>query len=123
LSAPHASSPRRTIERDATAGYYFAIEEGICRERLFPLKAFMTIGRDPEDDIRFSNRSVSKRHALVCLVGAEYVIQDLGSLNGIFINGERVITAVLRSGDILKLGRAILRFIHKEEREGAKTDL
>ncbi len=49
----------------------------------------MLIGRDPENDIQFSDRSVSKRHALVLLLGGEYVIVDLGSLNGIFINGER----------------------------------
>ncbi len=104
------------------AGYYFTIEEGIFRERLIPIQIVMAIGRDPENDIRLSDRSVSKRHALVCLVGGEYVIQDLGSLNGIFINGERVKTAVLRSGDTLKLGHAILRFIHKAEREEAKAE-
>ncbi len=115
----HPQSARR--ERGATAGYYFTIEEGIFRERFIPLQAVMLIGRDPENDIRLSDRSVSMRHALVLLLGGEYVIEDLGSLNGIFINGERVKKAVLRSGDTLKLGHAILRFIHKAERNGTKT--
>jgi pSer/pThr/pTyr-binding forkhead associated (FHA) protein len=121
LSPPHESSTARTIERGATAGYYFTIEEGILRDRLVPLQAVVSIGRDPENDIRLSDRSVSKRHALVRLVDSEYVIEDLGSLNGIFINGERIKKAVLRSGDTLTLGRTILRFIHKAERKGAKT--
>jgi pSer/pThr/pTyr-binding forkhead associated (FHA) protein len=82
-------------------GYYFVVEEGIAREKPIPVRAMVAIGRDPENDIQLSDRSVSKRHALVCLIGGEYVIQDLGSLNGIFINGERVKTAVLHSGDTL----------------------
>jgi adenylate cyclase len=81
----------------------------------------LAIGRDPENDIRLSDRSVSKRHALVRLVGGQYVIEDLGSLNGIFINGERVKKAMLRSGDTLRLGHTILRFIRTAERRGAQT--
>jgi len=82
----------------------------------------MSIGRDPENDIRLSDRSVSKQHAVVRLEGGKYIIEDLGSLNGIFVNGERVKKAVLRSGDTLKLGHAILRFIRKEERRGTTTN-
>jgi pSer/pThr/pTyr-binding forkhead associated (FHA) protein len=113
--------PASEMERDAMTGYYFVVEEGIAREKPIPVRAMVAIGRDPENDIRLSDRSVSKRHALVCLIGGEYVIQDLGSLNGIFINGERVKTAVLHSGDTLKLGHAILRFIYKAESGGAET--
>jgi CheY-like chemotaxis protein len=112
LSPPHESSTERTIERDATAGYYFAIEDGILGERFVPLEAVVSIGRDPENAIHVSDLSVSKRHALVRLVGADHIIEDLGSLNGIFINGERIKKAVLRSGDTVKLGHTILRFIH-----------
>jgi pSer/pThr/pTyr-binding forkhead associated (FHA) protein len=82
----------------------------------------VAIGRDPENDIQFSDRSVSKRHALVRLIDGDYVIEDLGSLNGIFINGERFKKAVLRSGDTLKLGNTILRFIHKAESSGVETE-
>jgi pSer/pThr/pTyr-binding forkhead associated (FHA) protein len=121
LSPSHASSPRRTIERGATTSHYFAIEEGILRERLIPLEAVVSIGRAPENSIRLSDRSVSKRHALVRLIHGKYVIEDLGSLNGIFINGTLVKRAVLRSGDTLKLGHTILRFIHKAESRGVKT--
>jgi pSer/pThr/pTyr-binding forkhead associated (FHA) protein len=123
LSPPHESSTKRKIERGSTAGYYFAIDEGILGKKLIPLRAVVSIGRDRENDIWFSDPYVSKRHALVSLIGGEYVIQDLGSRNGIFINGERVKTAALRSGDTLQLGNTILRFIYKAERKRAKTDL
>jgi pSer/pThr/pTyr-binding forkhead associated (FHA) protein len=123
LSPPHESPAGRTIERDATAGYYFAIEDAILGERLIPLQAVVSIGRDAKSDIRLSDPYVSKRHALVRLIHGKYVIEDLGSLNGMFINGERVKRAVLRDGDILKLGHAILLFIHKAKSRGAKTDL
>jgi pSer/pThr/pTyr-binding forkhead associated (FHA) protein len=103
------------------ARYYFVIEQGIVREKLIPLQAVVAIGRDPENDVLLADRSISKRHALMRLVGGEYVIEDLGSLNGIFINGERVKKAALRSGDTLKLGNTILRFIRKAEGKGPKT--
>jgi predicted component of type VI protein secretion system len=77
LSPPHESSTERTTERDGTAGHYFAIEDGVLGERLIPLQPVVSIGQDPENDIRFSDRSVSKRHALVGLVRGEYVIEDL----------------------------------------------
>jgi pSer/pThr/pTyr-binding forkhead associated (FHA) protein len=110
------------MEGGSTAGYYFAIDEGTLREKLIPLRAVVSIGRAPENDIRFSDRYVSKRHALVSLIGSEYVIQDVGSRNGVFINGKRVKTAVLRSGDTLQLGNTILRFIYKADTSAAKTD-
>jgi pSer/pThr/pTyr-binding forkhead associated (FHA) protein len=49
----------------------------VLGERLIPLQPVVSIGQDPENDIRFSDRSVSKRHALVGLVRGEYVIEDL----------------------------------------------
>jgi adenylate cyclase len=109
------------MERGAMATHCFAIKEGILGERFIPLQAVVAIGRDPENDLRLSDRSVSKWHALVRLVGGEYVIEDMGSLNGIFINGARIKKAVLRNGDTLKLGHTILRFIHKAESRGTKT--
>jgi hypothetical protein len=126
LAKAHGVTPRIIHEAKdevgSMAGYYFAIDEGILRKKLIPLRAVVSIGRAPENDIRFSDRYVSKQHALVSLIGGEYVIQDVGSRNGVFINGKRVKTAVLRSGDTLQLGNTILRFIYKEERKTAKAE-
>jgi pSer/pThr/pTyr-binding forkhead associated (FHA) protein len=78
LSPPHESPAGRTIERDTTAGYYFAIEDAILGERLIPLQAVVSIGRDAKSDIRLSDPYISKRHALVRLIHGKYVIEDLG---------------------------------------------
>jgi pSer/pThr/pTyr-binding forkhead associated (FHA) protein len=104
------------------ARHYFIIEQGIVREKLLPVQAVVAIGRDPENDIQLSDRFVSRRHAIVRLVNGERVLEDLGSQNGTFINEKRVEKAVLRSGDTLRLGYTILRFIHKAERRGATPE-
>jgi predicted component of type VI protein secretion system len=63
------------------------------------------IGRHPVSDIQLRDITVSLRHAVARAVGRALEVTDLGSLNGTFVNGERVETAVLRAGDELRIGR------------------
>ncbi len=78
-----------------------------------PGKAFtlskneIIIGRDINADVVLNTAEVSRRHARLHLDGGNYVVEDLGSTNGTFINGQRlVIPTVLRTGDIIMLGEA-----------------
>jgi pSer/pThr/pTyr-binding forkhead associated (FHA) protein len=71
----------------------------------------MHIGRSPSADIVLDDSSVSRKHALIARRGAEMVILDDRSLNGIRVNGVRVSAAVLRHGDVLVVGHVTLRFI------------
>jgi len=67
------------------------------------------IGRDPDVDITIPSPVVSRRHARLSRDGDNYVIEDLGSSNGTFINGKRVNERqLLKSGDQVKLGQAIV---------------
>ncbi len=50
----------------------------------------LTIGRAPGNDIRIDNLGVSRQHAAIKQQGGRYVLEDLGSSNGTFVNGERV---------------------------------
>jgi pSer/pThr/pTyr-binding forkhead associated (FHA) protein len=59
--------------------------------------------------------SVSRRHALIVVREQGTVVLDDRSLNGVYVNGARVTSAILRHGDVIGLGRAVLRFIEIPE--------
>ena len=92
-------------------GRYLGIEDA-GEIVLLPLAAdVMHIGRSPAADIVLDDSSVSRRHALLARRGAETVILDDRSLNGLRVNGERVNEAILRDGDMIVLGQVTLRFV------------
>ena len=72
-------------------------------------KTYLTIGRHPAADLRFDayyEVPISARHAALVAREGGYVVRDLGSAAGTFLNGQRVIGDVqLESGDIIELGR------------------
>jgi hypothetical protein len=64
-----------------------------------------TIGRAPENEIVVPNQEVSRRHARIVVVDSGYVLRDLGSPNGTFVNGTRVTSDQrLRDGDKITVG-------------------
>jgi hypothetical protein len=67
-------------------------------------KPIMLFGRDAECDIRFDSRKISRRHCCLAHVGDQLIVRDLGSTNGIRVNGVRVLEGYLRSGDELTVG-------------------
>lgn len=86
------------------------IEQGPLTGREFKLtQPEVIIGRDKSLDLVFSSASVSRQHARLIRQGDNYLIEDLGSSNGTYINGERLSTdrKLLRFGDRIGLGKAI----------------
>lgn len=74
-----------------------------------------TIGRAQEAGLCFDDPGVSRRHAEVASCPEGYVVRDLGSTNGLFVNGERVVRHVLRDGDRVQIGTStILKFCHPD---------
>jgi predicted component of type VI protein secretion system len=67
-------------------------------------KPIMLFGRHPECDIQIDSRKISRRHCCIAQVGDYLVVRDLGSTNGIRINGTRVLEGKLRAGDELTIG-------------------
>ncbi len=77
--------------------------EGVSQE--FQLKAQVTtIGRSPRNDICIAEASVSRQHAEIFLSARGYTVRDLGSNNGVFVNGQKVVEQLLASGDVIELG-------------------
>ena len=70
----------------------------------------VTLGRSRECDITISDPNVSRRHAEIKLEGGGYWIVDLGSTNGVEVNGRRVDRAKLDEGDRIVLGQTELAF-------------
>jgi len=70
--------------------------------------AAVTIGRDAQNDVPVEGTWVSRQHVRIAWTGTEYIVEDLGSTNGTFVNGERVGgPRALRSGDFLQLGEQV----------------
>jgi hypothetical protein len=69
------------------------------------------LGRDPGCDVVLNDTKCSRRHAVVEEKGDRLVVSDLGSANGIYVNGRRVDHAVIAPGDAVKLGDVELRIL------------
>jgi predicted component of type VI protein secretion system len=67
-------------------------------------KPILLLGRHQECDIQLGSRKVSRRHCCLAQVDDYLVVRDLGSTNGIRINGIRVVEGSLRAGDELTIG-------------------
>ncbi|MGQ0575869.1 MAG: oxoglutarate dehydrogenase inhibitor Odhl [Pseudonocardia sp.] len=68
-------------------------------------------GRHPESDIFLDDVTVSRRHAEFRRDAGEFVVVDVGSLNGTYVNREPVDTAVLANGDEVQIGKFRLVFL------------
>jgi adenylate cyclase len=83
----------------------------------YPLVAFNTVGRHPDNTVQVLDRIVSKEHCRITRApNGSYVLRDVGSLNGSYVNGERVSEKVLGTGDQITLGNTVLRF--EDEQDG-----
>ena len=67
------------------------------------------IGRNPTNDFRVPEASVSSFHCEISLEGKTVSVRDLGSTNGTFVSGLRIRESILTTGQILKLGSAEFR--------------
>ena len=67
------------------------------------------IGRDSANEISVNDAEVSRRHARLTFQGGKYVLEDMGSTNGTFVNGQRLSgPRVLKSGEVISLGEQIV---------------
>ncbi len=82
------------------------------RGGVIPISEELTIGRNSENMVILEDKYVSSHHTKIFLRNNEYILEDLGSTNGTFINNQKVTSRViLGSGDKIKVGSAIFRFM------------
>ncbi len=70
----------------------------------------VSIGRHPESDIFLDDITVSRKHAEIRREGSSFTLTDTGSLNGTYLNRERIESAVLQNGDEIQIGKYRLLF-------------
>ena len=69
----------------------------------------ITVGRDSTNEIVINDAEVSRRHARLTFQGGKYVLEDLGSTNGTFVNGQRLAgPRVLKPGEVVSFGEQIV---------------
>lgn len=74
--------------------------------------ALTTIGRAGDNSVCIDNQRVSRRHATIRWDGEHFLLTDVGSRNGTFVNNEKVQAHALANGDAITLGDCQLRFLH-----------
>ncbi|HKY54829.1 MAG TPA: FHA domain-containing protein [Anaerolineales bacterium] len=69
----------------------------------------LTVGRDSSNDIVINDAEISRRHARLTFQGGKYILEDLGSTNGTFVNGQRLAgPRVLKAGEVVSFGEQIV---------------
>ncbi|QVL30133.1 FHA domain-containing protein [Telmatocola sphagniphila] len=67
-------------------------------------KPILLFGRHPECDVLLNSKKISRKHCCIAVVGDGLIVRDLGSTNGVKINGQKVTEGVLKIGDELMIG-------------------
>ena len=81
------------------------------RNRFSFEKSVVTVGRSSDNDIVVENLAVSRKHAKIEKVGETFIVSDLQSANGTFVNGERINRRLLKHFDSIVIGKHQLVFL------------
>jgi len=117
---PPSVAPPRAAPPPGIA--YLALESVGHESVYYPLtKSATTIGRDPLCDIPIDERfaAVSRQHAQIVQEGDDYILADLNSGNGVFVNGARIGRNRLRDGVTISMGQVVTYTFHRNPAEGA----
>ncbi|WP_077001334.1 FHA domain-containing protein [Variovorax sp. KK3] len=74
-----------------------------------------SVGRDPQCDVHIDSLGVSRRHASIHWTGDRFVLTDLASFNGTFVNDQRIESHPLKNGDAITIGDCQLRFLYSSQ--------
>ncbi len=109
------TAPRRAPTPVPTPQHGFALRfiSGKYQGGEYPLPANreIVVGRSSELDMVLVEDMVSRRHAKIIVSDDQIVIQDLGSTNGTFVNGEKIKRAKLNEGDRILIGTSIIKLV------------
>ncbi len=113
-------------EKDAAS--MFQLHDEVVIAKYLLDRPEIRIGRDPASDIVIDDKVVSQEHAVIEVAeapdrprGRHYVIRDLESTNGTFVNDRAVKRQTLTNEDRVRIGWTTFKFVDNEERKGNKT--
>ena len=95
---------------EQSTSWWLTVRKGPQAGTVYPLRgSSFTVGRQPDNYIVIDDPMVSRHHARFTLQGSSYVLEDLGSANGTWVNNVRLAgPATLRPGDIIGLGQEVV---------------
>ncbi|MDA8227192.1 MAG: DUF3662 domain-containing protein [Desulfitobacterium hafniense] len=95
--------------------YYLEVIEGINSGAAFTLeKEEIYIGRHFQCELVIQDQEVSRRHIKISKSEEDWFLDDLGSTNGTFVNGQRITRLVLSPGDRIQIGQTVLTLHHQK---------
>lgn len=101
---------QEAINRLPATSALLRVERGVRGARFLLNTDRTTVGRHLGSDIFLDHATVSRTHAVFERQGTEFRVRDHGSLNGTYVNGERVETASLQTGDRIQIGKFGMAF-------------
>jgi hypothetical protein len=111
-----------TLELNARSFAYLEIQDELRTRHPISGETFR-IGRHADNELMVADASISRFHAEIKHdLNSRYVIRDLESLNGIYVNGRKTRSAVLGNGDLIELGDVTLKFTLFATHDGAQVD-
>ncbi len=87
--------------------------DGVVIKEVTLTKDRTSLGRRPYNDVVIDNLAISGEHAAVHLHGDDVEVEDLGSTNGTFLNGQPIKRQRLHNGDVVDIGKYKIRFVHE----------
>ncbi|NLY95705.1 MAG: GGDEF domain-containing protein [Myxococcales bacterium] len=97
---------KREAAEETSEQAYLRLLTGPHQGQLFRVGDGGDLGRGNDVSFRILDSQISRRHARLLRVGGEFVLHDLQSTNGTFVNGERIVMRALREGDLINLGQS-----------------
>ncbi len=76
-------------------------------------KDTITLGRNPQCDIFLNDMTVSRMHAQIDLIDGCFILKDVDSFNGVWVNNASIDSRALKSGDFIQIGK--FAFVYDEE--------
>lgn len=97
-AAPSNEAPKKKTD------YKLTLTQGDLDTKEYPLQANTSIGRSPSNDVVLKEPKVSRQHAAINLYNGKYIMVDLKSSNGVYVNGSKIDETVLNAGDEISIG-------------------
>jgi pSer/pThr/pTyr-binding forkhead associated (FHA) protein len=114
MSAPFGGAEDVAERNETGERARLVIRNGGFEGMTYPIDALETlIGRNPTTDITLLDEGISREHAIILFDAdtGEYTVEDLQSTNGTKVNGKRVRSSVLKSGDEVQIGHTRFQFL------------
>jgi pSer/pThr/pTyr-binding forkhead associated (FHA) protein len=104
------NDPKKTIIAGSATAPTLKVYMGTGAQTYTLKPSQISIGRKDTNTIVIQEQTISSNHAQINFEGGQYVLTDLNSTNGTFVNGKRITKQALRNGDLVRMGAIEMKF-------------